>query len=192
MGLRWLAIGDSITNNVGASIVTKSYIHQTRQLLRTNGFQCSLINAGISGIRSDEALTKYKGNGGRCDPDLVTIMIGTNDVTQAVSTSTFQTNLQNLINDIKMRKSVGQCQIVLMTLIFRNDSNFSQNASFNAIINGVASANNIPVVDTSTAISSASDLSDTLHPNDSGHLKIANMLYPVLAGLDMWKNVPKR
>lgn len=192
MGATLLAVGDSITRGTGASVLSNAYIYQTRKLLQANGKPCYLIDAGIGGIRSDELLAKYKGNGGRCDPDIVTIMIGTNDVSQSVSTATYQTNLQNIINDVKNHKSVGQCQIVLMTLIFRTDTFYAQNPSFNTVINTVASTNNIPVVDMSTVISSSADMFDAYHPNDSGHLKIANALYTALSALSVWNNIPKR
>lgn len=192
MGLRWLAIGDSITRGTGATVLSKGYLYQTRKLLKANGKPCSLINTGIVGIRSDEMLAKYKGYGGRCDPDLVTIMAGTNDITQSVNVSTYTTNLSNLIDDIRSQKVVGQCQIVLCTIIFRTDASYSQNAAFNQAINDVAASKGVQVVDTASAFSSATYMTDTWHPNDAGHLLLANVLHPALSSLSVWGNVPHR
>lgn len=183
MGLTWLAIGDSITAGTGATILTNCYVYQTSKQLRQNGKPHHLIDSGIGGLRSDQILARYKYNGGRCDPDLVTIMCGTNDNEQSVSTSTFQTNLQNLINDVKMNKKVGKCQIVLLSIPMTNDTYNTTVASFNTVIQNVASSNGLTFVDIHSAYSTTASMYDNVHPNDSGHLAIANILEPALLTL---------
>lgn len=176
MGLTWLAIGDSITAGTGATTLINAYVYQTSKMLRQNGIPNFLINSGIGGYRSDQLLSSYKYNGGRCDPDLVTIMCGTNDNEQSVSTTTFQTNLEKIINDLRMNKKVGECIIVLCSILMSNSTRSSTVNSFNTIIQNVANSMNCTFIDTNSAFSSASYLSDTVHPNDNGHLAVANVL----------------
>lgn len=192
MGLRWLAIGDSITKGTGASVLSNAYIYQTRKMLMANNKPHSLKNAGIGGLRSDEILVRYKGFGGRCDGDLITIMCGTNDLTQSVTTTTYQTNLQNLINDVLSRKVVGKAKILLLTMPWRNDTLTAQVPTWNQIVSNVATANNIQLVDMYPAYNSAGSMFDTLHPNDVGHQAMANILYPVINSLAVWNQVPTR
>lgn len=180
MGLTWLAIGDSITAGTGASILTNCYVYQTSKQLRQNGKPHHLIDSGIGGLRSDQILARYKYNGGRCDPDLVTIMVGTNDCEQSVSTATFQTYLQNLIDDVRMNKKVGKCQIVLCSIVWTNDTANANVPAFNTIIQQVATSKGCTFVDTHSAYSDTAHQFDNVHPNDSGHLAIANILTPLL------------
>lgn len=192
MGLTWTALGDSITFGLGASVRSNAYVYQTRKLLQANGKNHTLIDIGISGIRTDELLAKWKGAGGRCDPDLVTIMIGTNDLGQGYTLTQYQTNLTSLINDIKSRKSFGKCYIVLCTPPWRNDVQTVNQTQWNSMIQTVATATDVDFVDTYSAFNNATYLSDTLHPNDSGHQLIANILYAKLNALSVWSNTPSR
>jgi lysophospholipase L1-like esterase len=193
MGLTWLALGDSITYGVGASKISNAYIYQARKLLKANGQNHFLINAGISGIRSDEVFTKYKGSGGRCDPDLITLMIGTNDIGQFKSMSDFQTNLGLIIDDLRSRKSFGKCYIVLCSMPIRNDSQSANVATWNTAMQSVATSKGVDFVDTNSAFSDTSYLNgDGLHPTDSGHSLLANVLYNKLKSLSLWTNTPQR
>lgn len=192
MGLTWLALGDSITFGLGASVRSKGYLYQTRRLLQLNGYNHFLVNTGISGIRADEVLAKYKGSGGKCDPDLITLMIGTNDLGQGIDIETFKTNLSLIIDDLRSRQEFGKCKIVLCFPPFRNDSKTSSQAVWNQAIIDISILKNVDYVNTYLAFSDASFLSDTVHPNDNGHLAIANILYNKLKSLSVWDETPIR
>lgn len=193
MGLTHLAIGDSITNGTGASTYDKSYIYQTRQGLLNSGKKHQMIRASFGGITSGGMLSnnKYKVLGGMCDPDLVTILLGTNDISQSVTTATFQANLEKLIDDIRNNSQVGQCKIVLLTITWRPDF-ASTIPTYNDIVRQVATNKNVLVCDIFPAFNTSGDLSDGVHPNDSGHQKIANILNPFLNNLDIWDKVRSR
>jgi lysophospholipase L1-like esterase len=193
MGLTWLAIGDSITNGTGASTYDKSYVYTTRQGLLNSGKKHQLIRASFGGITSGGMLAnnKYKILGGVCDPDLVTILLGTNDIAQSVSTATYQANLETLIDNIRNSSQTGQCKIVLLTVLWRPD--FAATVpTFNAIVQQVATNKNVSVCDTYPAFNTAGDLSDGVHPTDSGHSKVANILIPYLNNLDIWSKTRTR
>jgi lysophospholipase L1-like esterase len=192
MGLNWLALGDSITFGQGASVRSKGYIYQTRKLLQANGKNHFLVNAGISGIRADELLSKYKGFGGRGDPDLITLMIGTNDLGQNIDINTYKNNLGLIIDDVKNRKSFGKCEIVLLTPPYRNDTKTSSQAIWNQAVVDISVSKNVKYINTYSAFSDASYLSDTVHPNDSGHSLLSTTLFNGLNVLDVWNNTPKR
>lgn len=189
MGLTWLAIGDSITNGTGATSYDKSYVYQTRTELLKRGHQHFLIRASVGGQRSDNMITMYKAKGGKCDPDLITIMIGTNDVGQGISTSTFKANVNLLIDEVYKNNVVGLCKVVLTTIPWRGDFDC---VPFNNVIKQIGVERNIPVCDIFPAFSSNADLLDGVHPNDNGHQKIANILIPFLDGLDVWNKTRKR
>jgi lysophospholipase L1-like esterase len=191
MGLTWLAIGDSITFGTG-STSTNSYIYRTRYQLLKNKKIHQLINSGIGGQRADTLISLHKSRGGKCDPDLVTIMVGTNDITANITTSAYKTNLGLLIDEVQKGFIVGQGKIVLLTIPWRNDGSTGIVQNYNDMVKQIGSERNIPVCDIYPAFSSASFLTDTVHPNDNGHLAIANILIPFLNGLDVWNNTRSR
>lgn len=189
MGLTWLAIGDSITFGTGSSTFDKSYIMLTRTELLKNSKKHELVNSAVSGQRSDTLINLHKARGGKCDADLITIMAGTNDAGQDISTSVYKTNLGLLVDEVKKNSVIGQCKIVLLTVPWRGDKDIP---SYNAIVQQVAAEKNLPVCDIYPAFNSNADLTDGVHPNDSGHSKIANILAPFLNGLDVWNNTRRR
>jgi acyl-CoA thioesterase-1 len=190
MGLNHLYVGDSITSGTGATTYDLSYVMRTRTQLMKNGKPHISVNSGIGGRTSSELISMYKSRGGKCDPDLVTIMVGTNDCGQAVSTTTFKTNLGLLIDEINKNKVVGQCKIVLLTIPYRSTP--YDVTPYNTMINQLGSERNIPVCNTNLAFGADSYLTDGVHPNDNGHSQIANILIPFLDGLDIWNNIRKR
>jgi lysophospholipase L1-like esterase len=191
MGLTWLAIGDSITNGTGASTYDKSYIYQTRLGLLNAGHPHHLVRASSGGQKSGDMIEFHKSRGGKCDPDLITIMIGTNDNAQSVGTTTFQTNLGLLIDEVKKRFVVGKGKIVLLTIPYaKSTTAYGVNVSqYNDVIKSVGSARGIPVCDINPAFNSDSFMADDVHPNDNGHAAIANILIPFLNNLDVWNGL---
>jgi lysophospholipase L1-like esterase len=189
MGLTLLAVGDSITKGIGATTFDTSYVNLTRKQLLKNGKSHLLVNSAVGGQTASTLLTLHKSKGGKCDPDLVFIMVGTNDIAQGVTSTTFKTNVGLLIDEIKKNSVVGQCKFVLFTTPWRTGYDVTP---YNTVINQLGSERNIPVCNTSAAFSDASFLSDGVHPNDAGHLAIANIVIPFLDGLDVWNNTRKR
>jgi lysophospholipase L1-like esterase len=195
MGLTWMAIGDSITVGTGSTTYDKSYVYKTRVGLLDAGHPHYLVRAASGGQKSSDMIELHKSRGGKCDPDLITIMIGTNDNAQSVGTTTFQTNLNLLIDEAKKRIVVGKGKIVLLTMPWANTATTAYGVNvpqYNAIIQSVGTARNIPVCDIYPAFNSASFLTDDVHPNDNGHANIANILIPFLNNLDVWNSVRNR
>lgn len=195
MGSTWLAVGDSITQGTGATQFNKSYVYQSRVGLINAGNQHYQVRAASGGQRSDNMIEFHTSRGGKCDADLITIMIGTNDCAQSVSIPTFQTNLNLLIDAVLFHKVVGIGKVVLCTIPWINTATTAYGINvpnYNAAIISVGSSRSIPVCNTYAAYNSAAFLSDDVHPNDSGHTAIANILFPFLNGLSIWDQVRTR
>ena len=79
---RILCIGDSSTYGLGASDPQKfSYPARLQQILdeQAPSQKFNVINAGIPGINSSQALNRFRGSLAKYKPDLVIIMVGIND-----------------------------------------------------------------------------------------------------------------
>ena len=84
-GPLWVALGDSMTQGVGASAYDRGYLGQLADRLRADGWDHRVVNLSVTGARVDDvvqnqlpALDAISAQEG--PPALVTVVIGSNDV----------------------------------------------------------------------------------------------------------------
>lgn len=180
MGFTWLAIGDSITYGKAATN-DNGYINLTRLFLKANSKNHFLVNQGIPSITSTQYLNRYKSNIKAIDADLITIALGTNDT--ALTPAQYKTNISQLIDLIRQNAVESTPKIVLFNIIFRNDASDSLMQQFNTELTSLSTSKNVPLINIRRAFSTSASLGDVVHPNDSGHQQIANVLGPDLIAL---------
>lgn len=106
-------LGDSITSD------RESYLNTIRELYRDRQ-DVTIIDAAISGDKSDDAVMRFYERTLRYDPDVVCILIGTNDLRRnddgyaasCVSLRDIEKNLRYMIRTLKSRG----VQIILTTI----------------------------------------------------------------------------
>ncbi|GAB3446735.1 hypothetical protein GCM10027517_29440 [Phycicoccus ginsengisoli] len=84
-GPLWVALGDSMTQGIGASAPDRGYVGQLRDHLAAAGRAHRLVNLSVTGARVQDLVTHQlpaleRLVGGGEVPDLVTVVIGSNDV----------------------------------------------------------------------------------------------------------------
>jgi lysophospholipase L1-like esterase len=108
-------------------------------------------------------------------PDVVLLLIGTNDMFGASSTDPagLKTRIAALCDAIISARPA--IKILLSTLLHRVDDTGGEINSINALIPGIASArsNNVKVVDLANQLSLSDLSSDGLHPSQGGYNKMA-------------------
>jgi hypothetical protein len=118
-------------------------------------------------------------------PDIILLMIGTNDVDNNYDLPNAPSRLSNLISMIS-DKTTGlkpNAQLIVATIIPINDTTENgwvqtYNSSLATVVsNHQKAGENVSMVDMYSAISTSSDLYDKLHPNDSGYNKMAQVWY---------------
>ena len=113
-------------------------------------------------------------NFARYTANAVVINLGTNDLSHGVTTAQFQSSYIDLIHTIRAKYPNA--------VIFALDP-FKQRyaAQAKASVAAVNSAGdkNVFYINTAGWVTSA-DLTDSVHPNDSGHKKIAGLLAPII------------
>ena len=104
----------------------------------------------------------------------VVINLGSNDANRSVPGATFQTRYTTFLQNIRAKYPNADI------FALRTFNGFYQTET-QAAVNARVSAGDTKVryIDTTGWIDS-SDLPDTLHPNDGGHVKITNRLLPIL------------
>src|SRR6266850_1303125 len=84
-GKRIVALGDSVTFGFGASSDEHTYLAELEALLRATDGDTEVINAAVIGYNSLQALLSFRRDSVRCNPDIVLVFIGWNDMGNSLS-----------------------------------------------------------------------------------------------------------
>ncbi len=185
--LRLMPLGDSITWGVGSS-TGNGYRASLWNALAGEGHALDFVGSGRNGTMSDPDNEGHSGwlieqIAGIADstlatyrPNVVTLMIGTNDLNRNNQVPTAIDRLHSLVDQIT--NDVPGVTVLLASLIVSTDPvEEPYRPAFNQQVPGIVSAEqsagkHVGFVDMS-ALTTA-DLSDSLHPNDSGYQKMAD------------------
>jgi len=199
-------LGDSITMGVRQGVSAEhTFSSILEDLLNEVGLKVKVMNQGISGEKTDAALSRVKQDVLSLEPDYVVIMYGTNDafIDQGVTEprlplESYQRNLAELIR--RCRKS-GAFPLLMTSIPMGERSRagtfepyISQGVNFNLAAYAeacreVARAENVLLCDLYAEWSDHAHrgtsidrwLTDGVHPNPEGHGLIAKSLFFVLA-----------
>jgi lysophospholipase L1-like esterase len=176
-------VGDSITE-------VTSYTNYLEHMLGTN---YSIGNFGASG--STISLSTYKPymlqpefqDAKIFEPDVVVIMLGTNDahLDMELSHDAFESDYALLIDSFQNLDSTPEVLIVKSPPVYNNNLGisptlFSQNVIPSII--DVANSQSLEVVDVFDMFGNHSDyMIDGVHPNDAGAMLIASAVFDVIA-----------
>ncbi|HEY0937815.1 MAG TPA: SGNH/GDSL hydrolase family protein [Trebonia sp.] len=83
----WVVLGDSLSQGVGASSVEHGWVPQTARALAGRGVRYRILNLSFSGARVSDVLDRQLPAlaGLSAVPELVTVLIGSNDIISQVS-----------------------------------------------------------------------------------------------------------
>jgi lysophospholipase L1-like esterase len=142
-------------------------------------------HSGISGSITDQAIANYH-------PNIVLLMIGTNDINGNIDIATAPNRLGNLIDDITTR--APNALVVVATIIPIANAGTNQNVkTYDATIPGLVSARasagkHVVLVDNYAAFSQdpnyqTSLMYNYLHPNDAGYAVLGRAFYGAIGAL---------
>jgi lysophospholipase L1-like esterase len=206
-------IGDSITAGVGVSSSESSYYNRLAGMFGASVQMASFARPG-STLQSDSVAPtapfvdqpEYTSSGPWIDaagPDSVTdvvIMLGTNDAApqnwprEGASAAQFANDYNALIDHYAALSSHPVIYMVLPPTIYLDDPTMNTNLHDGVIpvIRQVAMERGLPIIDVNTPTAGRPDTSaDGLHPNDAGHLIIAQTMYAALTGAEIPMMVPR-
>ena len=185
--LRLEPIGDSITWGIGSS-TGNAYRGPLWNALNATGYTLDFVgsvrngttsdpdNEGHSGWRIDQIAGIADNSLATYRPNVVTMMIGTNDLGQNYQVSTAPQRLSALVDQI-LREDPGVAVEVADLIVSTDALVVSARPAFNAAVAAMvqqkqAAGQHVGLADMS-ALTTA-DLSDSLHPNDNGYRKMAD------------------
>ncbi|MFM8724680.1 MAG: SGNH/GDSL hydrolase family protein [Planctomycetaceae bacterium] len=199
-----IVLGDSITKGVRSGVTADETFGALLQRdLRAAGRSVEVVNQGIGGERTDQALQRLQSDILARQPRIVVVMYGTNDsyVDQGrsdsrISAQQFEDNLQLIVETLQKQ----QIKVVLMTeprwgrTAQANGAGEHPNVRLEQFMQRtrkVARAAGIPLVDHFQHWTAAerqgteigSWTTDQCHPNPAGHRQLAERLLQVLQPL---------
>ena len=201
--VRIVVLGDSITKGVRTGVASEEiYQHLLEQRLSLPNRSVEILNEGIGGERTDQALKRLETTVLSKKPDIVTVMYGTNDSyvdpgknRSRLTVEQYQSNLNAIVFKLQQAK----IQVILMTeprwgSPARNGIGENPNLKLEKFMTAcreVAKENEIPLVDNYQlwldAEQKGANLSDwttdECHPNPLGHEKLTAAILPVLRPL---------
>ena len=198
---RVVTLGDSITKGVRPGVkAAETFAARLESGLRADGIEASVVNVGIGGERTDQALRRLAKDVLAQQPSLVTIMYGTNDsyVDQGKSATriTVEEYRANLVRLVAELRAAG------VTPVLMTEPRWGKTAKLNGVgehpnvrleayvaaCRSVAQEKQVPLVDHyqhwNTAEKKGADIgawtTDQCHPNPQGHRVLAELMLPVV------------
>ena len=195
-----VTLGDSITKGVRTGVTAdETFASLTETSLTEKGVECQVVNVGIGGERTDQALNRLD-EIIELKPRVVTVMYGTNDsyvdpgkVSSRITVEEYTSNLQEIVTQLLL----ADIQPVLMT-----EPRWAADASPNGLgehpnlrlahyvdaCRNVADQLGVPLVDHFAHWTSAESRGQTLrdwttdgcHPNPAGHRELTQVMLPDL------------
>ncbi len=118
-------------------------------------------------------------------PDIVLLMIGTNDIDMNVDLPNAPARLAALLDKIASDNPKGR--IILSTLIYTLAPGLNDEvAAFNAALPGIAASRpTVTLVDNSKVLDLSTDYASTLHPNRQGYNRLGDALASEIEELEL-------
>lgn len=187
--IKFTTLGDSLLAGVGSSNYQFNLAYLVSQKLASGDKKVELSNLAYPGAKSKDLITSQLPQAIAEKPDQVLILIGINDVHDLISQNEFNSNYQQIINQLTNKTSakitvvnipfLGSNKILLPPWNFFIDLKTSQ---FNKIIKNIAKEKNLKLINlysfTKKNFVNSSDLysSDQFHPSDKGYLLFSELI----------------
>jgi acyl-CoA thioesterase-1 len=199
--LRIVTLGDSITKGVRSGVkAEETFAARVEAALRADGVDASVVNVGIGGERTDQALRRLAKDVVAQKPTAVAIMYGTNDsyVDQGKSASriTVEEYRANLVRLVAELRAAGIAPVLMTSPRWGKTARLNgvgehpnlQLEKYVAACRAVAAELRVPLVDHyqhwAAAEAKGTDIggwtTDQCHPNPAGHQVLAELMLPVV------------
>ncbi len=190
--IRVVCFGDSVTGVYYHTGSRRAYTDMVGIALRRGNprAKVEMINAGISGHTTINALSRIDADVLSHKPDLVTVMFGLNDMTR-VSLEDYRVNLKQIV--VKCRDAGAEVVLATPNNVINTGSRPTEKlVQYCDAVREVGRELNVTVCDTYRELEAvrAHDLfdwrllmSDAIHPNMDGHKRIATALAQTISGL---------
>lgn len=188
--ITYIALGDSLTTGIGATNYQKTYPYLLATSLAKNNATSTikLTNLAQPGAKTADIINSQLPGIINPKPNIVTLLIGANDIHGFVSAKDFQTNIETIIGTLKKTNAkiiiinipyIGARTLVLPPYNIYFDLKTKQ---FNKIMANIATQENVKYIDIYTPTksllnNSAVYSSDKFHPSEGVYLTWSQIIY---------------
>lgn len=184
----YVAIGDSLTSGVGVESFEQSYPYQVAELLSENDNQVELKTFAVQGARSLDALVVLD-EIIKTSPDIITILLGTNDIHGNIFRKTFRENYAHILNRLTEETDAT---VYVISVPFTGTADLLlppyghyfdwQTRRFNETLKELSREYSVEYIDLYTATRSESSKEgyyslDLFHPSEKGYTLWSNIVY---------------
>jgi len=188
--IKYAALGDSLTAGVGVDNYNQSYPYIISEEMAEEN-KVILGDYSLLGARTEDLISKNLLSGAVKDsPDMVTVLIGVNDVRENISEKEFKKNYEYIVNEL-VDNTVAKIYLINIPFIgsdtlylppynyYFKDKTFK----FNNIIKSIAEEHNLDYIDIATPTKEIFRKDgiyysvDSLHPSAEGYKFIAEIIY---------------
>lgn len=168
-GPLWVALGDSMSQGIGAADISGGWVGQLHDRMAAAGQDIRLVNLSATGARVREVLTDQlpRALDLGVQTDLVTVLIGANDMLFRRRRDAAVGYFAQLLDALPAERTV------IAVLPRRN----SQALAINTLIDEAAAAGRVRIADTrgrSMGSLRGTLADDHFHPNERGYARIAD------------------
>jgi acyl-CoA thioesterase I len=163
-----VAFGDSLVAGVGASSPENGFIPVVAARLNV-----PIVNKGVSGDTTERALARIATDITPLDPDIVLVLLGGNDILARTKPETTFAHLHTIVATLQNNGA-----LVILVGVNGVIGN-GYNERFAALAKETGSMYIPDILD--GIIGDPALMSDQVHPNNAGHLKMADKVAPTLA-----------
>ena len=170
-----VAMGDSLTEGLGVNM-DEAYPAQLERKLRADGYNFSVINAGVSGETSSGALARIDFVM-TLNPDIVILATGGNDSLRAIDPALTQANITQLVQTLQAKGIL----VVLAGMQTVQNMGAEYTGAFQAIYPAVAQAEDvllIPFFLEGVGGNRELNQPDFIHPTAEGYAVVVETIYP--------------
>jgi acyl-CoA thioesterase I len=176
-----VALGDSLTEGYGVA-QTSAYPAVLEGKLLAAGYHVKIQNAGISGSTSASAPARIKWIL-KAHPKIVILALGANDALRGLPVDNLEKNLSDTIEIAEKEK----VKIILCGVPVPTNYGDKYRSGFAAVFKKLAKkypdATYVPSLLEGVAAISNLNQVDGIHPNEKGHVILADHLFPIVKGL---------
>lgn len=194
--LVYVALGDSTVEGIGASSPDAGYVERIHRRLREHYPNARAVNLGAAGATSADVLAHQLDRAGLLGPQLATLSVGPNDITEGGDVGVFEGNVDQILGRLASRRVIVVVNLLpdlAVTPRFRGRPEGPAvgrlTVRFNEALRRIADRHGAEVVDLyepSRAEVPARPwlvASDGYHPSDAGYARWAEL---------MWQGIERR
>lgn len=188
--LTYIALGDSLTAGVGTTKYQDSYPYLLAQKLASKQTEVTLINLALPGFKTKNIINNSLETTITDNPDIITLLIGVNDLHGNISKKDFQKNYQQILAKLTTKTTAKIYLINLPEIgsnqLFWPPYNYYfrwQTKNFNQVIKQLAIQYNLTYIDLDTPTAQILKNNgpvysmDSFHPRALGYESWAQIIY---------------